>query len=269
MAQAQGESPPAIVIEKRPVTLQSVELAGRNTQDAESRLRSNLTERAYLAQLNSPQEYLALEPTNLQIYFILEALARNEAAGARALLGDLAASPIYSVPGPYLAALLEASAQARNPAPGLVVLWDAQLAPNGSELNRAIDVVIANGSVPAIDVLERRLLRNEYPEGFVVAWIRDPVLRHRQDLPLLQASERLLQSPGWPQRLKRFLVEAIFDYDREHWYQIETQPPEPPARAALTADSRAVLERIADLGREQGILARGRYREIRDELTVQ
>ncbi len=265
---AQGQAPPPVIVAKSPLTLQVVELAGQGAQGAQDQLRSRLTDRAFLAQLNTPQEYLALEPTNLQLYFILETLARNEAPGARALLGELAASPIYMSPGAYLAALLEASVHARNPAPGLVALWDAQLAPDGSELQRAVDVVVANGSPQAIDTLERRLLRNEYREDYVVAWLRSPVLRHRQDLPLLQASARLLEAPGWPSRLKQFLVEALFDYDREHWYQSEVQPPEPPSRAALTADSRAALERIAQIGRDQSLLGRSRYREIQSEIAV-
>jgi hypothetical protein len=51
--------------------------------------------------------------------------------------------------------------------------------------------------------------------------------------------------------LKKFLVEALFDYQPVKWYQIDTQPPNPPSRDTLSEEPRSILKRISKLSRDQ------------------
>lgn len=263
----QGPVPPPVIVVKSALTLEAIKLAEGDTETALERLRSMLIDKKVLLQINTEREYLALYPDNLQLYFILEALARNPASRARILFGDLAANPLYAYPGSYQAVLLEASVHVNKPAPGLVTLWQAQLQPDASELHRTVDVVIKNGSMEAINLFEHMLLENRYREDFVVAWFRGPILRHRQDLMLLEACERLIQSSGWPARLKRFLVEALYDYHPGSWYQIDVEPPRPPSRDKLNEQSRNLLRMIAKIARDQKLIGSKRFREIQNELS--
>ena len=256
-----------MIIEKKLVTQKVIKLASENTEEAQCWLRSKVTDPEFLQRLNSEREYLALRPENLQLYFILEALAMNPAPVAQGLFDELTSAPLYSYPGPYLAALLEASVHVAKPASGLIALWLEQLKPDASELNRTVDVVVANGSAEAIHLFESVLLENKYREDYVIAWFRYTVLRHRQDLMLLKACERLLQSSSWPARLKSFLVEVLFEYQPERWYQIDVTPPKPPARSSLSENSRDILRKIAQLGRDKKIISRKRYIEIQNELS--
>jgi hypothetical protein len=253
---SQGMKPPPVVVKMTPLTLDTLKLAHESTKEAQSQLHSMLIDPAFLRRLNTDHEYLALDPKNLQLYFILEALALNSAPAARELIGDLARTPLYRYPGGYQEALLEASVKVTNPAPGLLALWQEQLAPDASALYRTVRVLVANGAKEAIDLFEQRLLENKYREDYVVLWFRNPVLRHRQDRLLLEAYERLLQNPNWPLRLKRFLVEALFDYQPQSWYhlEIDADPPKPPSRDTLSEDSRQILQRIAKISQRQKII---------------
>jgi hypothetical protein len=243
---AGGALPPSVPLELSEITVEAIALARQDCPAAHEQLRGRLLDTAWLHRLNAELEYVALGPPDLQLYFILEALAANPSGPARETLGTLAADARYATPGPFLPLLLEASKGSAEPPEPLIALWASQLATDASELARTIDTLVANGSAPAIRLFEQSLLERDYREDYVVSWLRDPVLRHRQDLILLQACHRLLESPRWRELYKTTLVEVLFDYQPKAWYHPETPPPQPPSRSELTEEARQTLLRIAD-----------------------
>ncbi|MEO0974899.1 MAG: hypothetical protein AAFX85_17565, partial [Pseudomonadota bacterium] len=135
-----------------------------------------------------------------------------------------------------------------------------------SELGRTIDVIVRNGSPSAIAVLEEVLPDERQREDYIVAWLRDPLLRHRHDVALLEACQRLLTGNELSKARKRAMVEALFNYEPERWYHPESPPPLPPARDTLSDGARQLLLDIAQQARAAKLLRGGEHRRIRKEL---
>lgn len=262
-----GPVSPPVSVSQSPQTDELVRLARATTSAAQEQLRGVLLDRGQLAKLNSEQEYLALEPRQLQVFFVLRALAENDSEPARQTLDAVANDAIYHFAGAFQSVLLEASKSSARPPAGLLQLWEEQLRPDADSLNEAVEAVVSNGSVPAIALFERSLLEQPYREDYVIAWLRGPVLRHRQDEALLRASQRLIGSSEWSKAYKRTLVAVLFEYDPARWYHSETVPPTPPDRSNLSDTSRELLLAIADEAATAGLLSSQRHAEVRKELA--
>lgn len=261
-----GPVSPPVVVQPSAATLELIELASQDSAAAQESLLKVLLNRAELAKLNTEQEYLALEPRNLQVFFVLRALAANKTAAARSSLDAVAGDAMYRYAGSFQAVLLEASQYSVDPPSNLLRLWEEQLQPDAGSLHQAVDAVVANGSEKAIKLFEKSLLEQPYREDFVIAWLRDPVLRHRQDAHLLRACERLIKNAKWRKDYRRELVAVLFDYDPKRWYQPETVAPRPPDRKKLSDEARKLLLQIADQAAAEGQLSGRRHSEIREEL---
>lgn len=265
MEAMQGNVPAPMPVAASPATAALTADAASDDPEQLAGLPAKLTDRALLATLNTEQELHALPAASLQLHFVLDALAGNPHAAAATAFDALAAAPMYQQPGPFLTLLLQASARAVSPGPALQSLWQIQLTPDATELDLTVAILLDNGSAAAIDVLEHALLSNAYREDYVVAWLRDPLLRHRQDLPALQMCSRLLAS-DWSSTLKGVLVDVLFEYRPDEWYRHDTTPPAPPPRAALTEPARALLLDMARAARGQRLLGRQRYNAAEAEL---
>jgi hypothetical protein len=94
-----------------------------------------------------------------------------------------------------------------------------------------------------MDLLERKLLDATIAEDDKVAWMRSPIIDHRDDLPLLQMCERVLQRlvPA----LQTHLIEVLFDYRPGEWYPPATVHT-PPDRRRASRESNASLRRIGE-----------------------
>ena len=266
---SQGGLPsPKLQVQMKDVTLEAIKLARSSDKASHEQLRTLLTNKDYLLSLNTPDHYLRLPPECLQLHFILDALTERPDELPLGTLDCLADSPLYQQPGPRQILLLTASGKINSAPPKLTKLWERQLAPEADELDLTVEALIANGSPAAIGILEKALLNNEYEPDYVIAWLQEPVLTHRQDLPLLVACERLLQAEKWPTELKSALVEVLYDYRPKHWYLMDNAPPEPPRRDALSPAARTKLIEIAELALREGYLDETRRAKIQAELTA-
>ena len=261
-----GEAPQPLKVETKAVTLEAVQWVKSPDTESQQKARALLTDEKFLQSLNSEREYLVFPAESLQLWFVLDALARNAAPPAIETLNIIAGNPLYRDPGPRRTVLLKSSQNARTPPANVERFWKEQVRPNADELNLAVETLVANGSPAAIKILEQEFLRNEHEPDYLVAWFQDPILRHRQDLVLLEASERLLRTEKWSEDLKHSLVEALFDYRPKAWYLEENEPPKPPPRSALTEAERRKLQEIADLAAQNGWLTRERHAQIQSEL---
>jgi hypothetical protein len=237
-------------------------LAESGAAQDRARLGSMLLDEAWLDQLDPPQVAMGLDPGALQLTRVLRSVADK----APELLEPIARSTLYRGSGYRLAALIEASSAAANPGPGLVGLWRDQIDPESDELDTTIRTLTSNGSPAAVSLLEGAFASEAFDTGLVISWFRDPVLRHRQDVALLDAVERLLRGRHLDAQRSFSLVEALFEYRPADWYVPTAAPPQPPARADLTEGARSRLRSIADLAQQAGIIDARRRAEIEAEL---
>jgi hypothetical protein len=75
--------------------------------------------------------------------------------------------------------------------------------------------------------------------------MRTDMLRHRNDLPLLQASERLLKG-RLPSRLRPALVEVLFDFRPGEWFKPGAGVSAPPL-ASASEPARLQLRKVGNL----------------------
>ena len=99
-----------------------------------------------------------------------------------------------------------------------------------------------NGSVPAIALLEEHLLEEARPADDKRRWIRDGVLRHRFELPMIQAAEHLVKR--LPTDLAVSLTEVYFIYN-ERWY-LSCDPPKPQPLSEASLEARRHYLAIAE-----------------------
>jgi hypothetical protein len=196
----------------------------------------------FLNRLDSAQEYQIRRRDQLRVSRLLKALSANASQSAKEALVVLTESGGYLAEGVRIDLLILACAEIRPAPQKVLAFWDRYSRPGDGYYNLTIRAMLDNGSEPAMVLLERKMADPGHDFDAKVRWLRGPVLRHRNDVELLRACERMLAS-SMPPHLKPSLVEALFDYDQE-WYAEDPQDP-PPNRAAASPQARELLFRIA------------------------
>jgi hypothetical protein len=203
-------------------------------------LAAQLGTAAFLERLDSRADSEGPSHT-LRLARVLQAMAENP-AGHPGLV-SLTSSPAFTTFEPREELLIRSLAAVR-PAPAAAVrFWSEQSHPDSPYLHVTIAALVENGSRPALDLLEKRMADRHIDPEDKIAWMRDPILRHRTDVAVLAACERLL-SRGLPAKLRAPLLEALTSFDRR-WYRSE-HPPVAPAWKDASSDAREVLRRICD-----------------------
>jgi hypothetical protein len=133
--------------------------------------------------------------------------------------------------------------RAIRPAPEeLVRFWDAHFQPDDGFSNSTAATLVANGTEPALHLLETKLADSRFEHEDKLAWIRTEIYAHRNDVPLLLWCERELAGRALGDDLKLALAEVLFDPKPQQWF-----PPAsvviPPPLDQLSPEGRAVLER--------------------------
>ena len=266
-----GLSVPTTVPSTSRLAEEAIGLAKSDKPEDHARLARQLQSEAYLDRLDSPEVVQVVEPVGLQLGHVLRAAA----ADAPGVIDKLVESPLYAEPGPRQAALVHASAAAREPHKGLIRFWRLQLDPEADELESTIDALFRNGSDAAILLLKEAFTSDAFDDELVFWWFRGPLLERRQDVRLLTMAEDLLRDPGTAAAQKavlnakrRFvLVEALFDYRPNDWYAIDDEAPRPPDRSNLTDDARRKLLAIADLAERERLIDADKRARIQSELA--
>ncbi len=223
---------------------QTCQLA-RSEQESDLQiLQARLTDTAFLAKLDSAESYEG-QPTRLRVAGILQILAENPFLPAPKVLLALTMSPTFLEHRARVDLLIQALVQIK-PAPQQAVLfWDKHFQPEDGYSGVTVWALLDNGSAPAIALFEKKLLDIQFPETERRYWLTACVLQHRNDLPLLQACERLLNSRlEEPYRL--LLVDVLFDYQPDEWYGARHWYKPPPRAKA----SKETLEQIRIVGRK-------------------
>ena len=246
-----------------PIAAEAVALA-RSTDAADhQRLVGLLLDTAWLDRLDAPELALVAGPESLQLGLVLD----EAAVHAPSVLDRLIASPLYLRPGHRQIALIDASAEAKEPGAPLVKFWRSQLDPDADELESTILALVRNQTPPAIGVLEEAITTDVFDDELVFWWFRGPMLERRQAAPILSMADRLLRTDRLNGRRQAALVESLFDYRPRDWYIATEKPPRPPARAALDDRARALLRSIADSAVRSGLIDPPQRARIEAELT--
>lgn len=266
-----GMASPSIKINVEPITLtlEAIELAKSGKEESHRKLRAQLVDEEYILSLNTEDQYFRMPPEYLQLHFIMEALLKNTSAWGVGTIDLLASSPLYQDSGSRKSLLISTSGKMSSAPLGIQVFWKNNIHPDSADLDASISALVSNGSTEAIAIFENTLRENEYEEDYVVAWLQESVLTHRQDFALLEASERLFGAESWASDLKVVLIEVLFEYRPEFWYGImENEPPRPPQRDDMSDDVREILLRIANLAEEKGYMDKERFSGIKGELST-
>ncbi len=139
--------------------------------------------------------------------------------------------------------LIRALVAVRPSPPPAIKFWDLHSQPDATWRHVVMDALCDNGSEPAVDLFEKKLIGKAYEEEERIAWMRDPLLRHRNDVPLLKVCKRMITASLEPP-LKPFLVESLFDYRPDEWY-VDCTPPRPPELLAATREAKTLVLEIA------------------------
>jgi len=223
---------------------QACQLA-RSMQESDLQvLKARLTDKAFLAKLDSSKEYEG-QPTRLRVAGVLQILSENPSPSAQKVLLSLTMSPVFLEHRARVDLLIQALVSIRPSPQQAVVFWDKHFQPEDGYSGVTVWALLDNGSVPAIGLFEEKMVDVRFPETERQYWLTACVLQHRNDLPLLQACERLLGSRlEEPYRL--LLVDVLFDYKPDEWYGARHWYKPPPRAKA----SKGALEQLRVVGRK-------------------
>lgn len=209
------------------------------------RLRALLESEAFLDRLDGKDDYRNAARFRLRVSRVVEALARNPAPGAQKAFVGLLGNKTFLAEDERTLSLVQAGAHVRPAPPELVKFWEAHFQPDDGFTPTTVSALVDNGSPPALALLEKKLADPGHREDDRRAWLRTRVLAHRNDLPLLEASGRMLKG-SLPAALRPSLVEVIFDYRPEEWYRPATVVS-PPDLAAASQPALAELRKLGKL----------------------
>jgi hypothetical protein len=228
--------------EPRELVDTAVEFAASEQAADQSVLLGFLNSSQFLLRINSAQEYATARPKQLRVAKVIRVLRDSPHRVSKDTLIRLAQGGDFVRTNWLCQELLVRALVSIRPAPPEAVqYWDQQSTPAAVNRHVTIDMLCENGTDPALALLEQKLVDPAQEEEYKVAWIRDPMLRHRNDEPLLRASERMI-TRTLPPDLRLVLLEALCTYDRT-WYP-GCAPPKPPPRPLASADARRILRTI-------------------------
>ena len=175
---------------------------------------------------------------------VVEALVDNPSVSAHEGLISLTSSATFLKEPRRVDSLIRASAKIRPPPKTLVAFWDKYSRPDDGYTNLTVRSLVENGTPPALALFERKMLDSKHSDDDKIEWLHADVLPHRNDEPLLEASERLIVGT-LTLTLKLQLIDAIFDYRPDEWYS-EAMVYKPPDRSIASDNARGTLRRIGE-----------------------
>jgi len=219
----------------------AIELARGADPEKHRQLLSLLQSADFLEKLDSEDDYA--RASHLRVWRILDELGKNQAESALQALVPLTQSEIFLKEEARTERLITVCAVLHPPPPEVLKFWDDHCQPEDGFTPLTIDALGENGTEPALQLLEKKMADPAHSEGYKLGWLRNTVLVHRNDLPLLKCCRRML-SGGLPESLSKALVDVLFYYRLEEWFGT-TPGPEPPDFAKANTEAKALLCDIA------------------------
>lgn len=199
-----------------------------------------LKDREFYARLDDAEAYQGWQQ-RLRLATIMQVLRTNPAKAAQDTLVALCDSKEFTAHVLRNGLLVLALVSVRPSPPKVIEFWRKNAAPGEVQQHVVPDALADNGSEPAIALLEELFLGPQ-PDDQKRVWIQDAVIRHRFELPMIRAAERLVQK--LPTGLAVSLVEIYFVYRPDKWY-LECTPPKPQPYEQADKRSRQHLLNLA------------------------
>lgn len=210
------------------------QLARSNQESDLQILQARLIDQNFLSRIDSAEDYEG-QPKRLRLAGILQILAENHHPAASKVLLSLTTSPTFLDHPARVDLLIQALARIKPAPQEAVAFWDKYCQPEDGYSSITIWALLDNGSTPAISLFEKKMVDASFPQTERRYWLTACVLQHRNDLPLLQACERLLNS-RLEEEYRLLLVDVLFDYKPDEWYG-PGHWYKPPPRAKATKEA--------------------------------
>jgi hypothetical protein len=224
------------------LTRAAAQLAKSSQPSDHRALLQALNSEKFLLQLNAEEEY-AGDPHRLRIRRILEVLEENSAPVAWDTILKLTKSQEFTKEAGRVDLLIQITAIIRPAPPELVVFWDQHSQPEDGFTPLTITALVENGSTPALELFERKMLDPGHEAEEKIIYFRSDVLTHRNSEAVIRSCERLLKGP-LQEDLKVELIDALFDYKPAEWYTPGDFYNPPP----LPSYSNAARQELQKLG---------------------
>ena len=202
-----------------------------------------LSSASFLDRVDPPAQADAASPKQMKVAKVIKILRDNPASSVShpTLVALTAPGGAFRAHANRDWLLVYALVPVRPPPPPVIAFWDDQASPDAVWPNDAIIAVCDNATVESAALLERKLVGPQFEDADKIGWMQNPILRHRNDLPLLLACERMV-TQTLPVGLRPELVRVLCDYQKKWYYSCD--PPKPPPRAQATRPALEAVRRI-------------------------
>lgn len=228
---------------KELVNMARVYAASEDPQD-HSLLLAQLNSTDFLARLNSEDDYLRLPPRALNVARVVKTLMDQPHPVAHDTLVGLTAASNFQSFVRLVELNIQALAVDRPARAQTLAYWNTHSTPESSNIDLVIEAAFENQSPPALQFVGNKINDPAQDDDRKLTWLRDQLLRRRNDLNVLRFSEAMLVSGGLSRQWHDPLLEALFDYN-EHWY-LACACPQPPNRLAAGPEAKQAMGRIGD-----------------------
>jgi hypothetical protein len=198
---------------------------------------------AFLGKLDPPEAYQVFQPHQLRAAGIVKTLMDNDSPAGRQTLVSLTTSAGFLSYDSLAVLLIRALAVDRPASARTIAYWEKHLQPESPYATNVVDAIVENHSRPALDLFVRAMNNPAHEDGYKYVWLRDVLLRRRNEPEVLACCERMIINrtvdPGWHEPI----LEALFDYDPT-WY-LSCRKPRPPLRVLAPDESKGILGRLA------------------------
>lgn len=205
-------------------------------------LARHLGSAAFLDKLDPPEAYEVYQPHQLGVARIIKTLIDKDAPPQRGTLVGLTESDEFNSRDPLIELLIRALAADRPASARTIAYWEKHLEPESVYADHVVSAIFVNQSRPAMDLFERAMNDTAQDDAYKYDWLRDKLLRKRNDEPVLACCERMVLEgtvdAGWHEAV----IEAVFSW-QPGWYG-SCQKPTPPMRIQASDESKDSLERL-------------------------
>lgn len=206
-------------------------------------LAEYLNSNEFLAKLDPPEAYQVFQPHQLRAAKIVRTLMDNNAPAARQTLIGLTTSQNFLSYDLLVVFLIRALAVDRPASKQTIAFWQKYLHPDSVYKDNVVEAIFENRSLPALELFEQVMNDPAQDEEYKYIWLRDPLLRRRNDPEVLACCERMVIRGTVDSSWHETILEAVFDYDPS-WYLSDPEP-RPPLRIFAPEPSKVILEQLA------------------------
>ena len=221
-----------------------LKLAASTNAQEQQKLLEFLSSMESIYRLDPRNDHIRMPVHKLRLARLYQAIQTNNSAQMRETLIALVRAGKPENCDACDTLLIKTLSIVRPPTAEVVKYWDTQSTPDSVQLKFVIDALAENGTVPAIALLEKRLLDASIEPEQKIAWMHDAILQHRRNAALLASLDRILTT-SLPKGLRPHLVESLFDYRPQSWYRADSLPPAPDSQS-LTPEARRLLKKIGE-----------------------